>query len=824
MQKLIQTPKHTSEQALHWALPGLAWLLGLALLQQCRRLPSEAEFAAVVLAVAASLAWAVHRPHCIAWSLTALLLAFAQGAWRADSRLAESRSLSEAWEGRDVQLEGRVDSLPTAVLGQAGAAGWRFEFALDAAPDAANDPANGKPLQLPARLLLSWYAEPFEPAPALRAGERWRLTARLKRPHGLMNPHAFDYELWLFEQGLQATGVVRPGVIVGQVRLAASPWWSLDALRQRMREALQKRVSDPGHAGVLAALSLGDQAAIGRSDWALFRDTGVAHLLSVSGLHVTMFAWATQGLVAWLWRRSARCCLACPAPQVGRIAGVLAALLYALFSGWGVPAQRTVWMLASVALLRASGLRWPWPLCLLASAVVVTAVDPWAISQPGFWLSFAAVGLLMASGGASPARGWKAALREGLRSQWVATLGLAPLSLLFFQQISAVGLLANLLAIPLVSFVITPLALAGAVLPGLWVWAAFCVQGLMAFLHALGSMSWAVWSLPVAPLWAQVAGLAGGALLVMPLPWRLRACGLALLTPLLWPAPPRPGEGEFELLAADIGQGTAVLVRTARHQLLYDTGPQYAPGVDAGQRVLLPLLRALGVDRLDMLMLSHRDSDHVGGAASIMAGLPVAGLRSSLEPGHRLLVAGPPHTPCQAGQRWNWDKVRFEVLHPTASQYEQGIKSNGLSCLLRISTASGRSALLTGDIEAAQELGLIARSDAQALLSDVLIVPHHGSKTSSTDALLNAVAPRIAVVQSGYRNRFGHPAPPVLARYQAHGIPWVNSPDCGAWQWFSADGRWACQRTVAMRYWHRPARAMEPVEQLGPWPEGEAAP
>jgi competence protein ComEC len=479
-------------------------------------------------------------------------------------------------------------------------------------------------------------------------------------------------------------------------------------------------------------------------------------------------------------------------------------------------------MVFSIAALKSVGLSWPWPLCLLAACVIVTVVDPWAISQAGFWLSFAAVGLLMASGDEVPSGpGVKAHLKQGLHSQWVATLGLAPLSLLFFQQISVVGLLANLVAIPWVSFVITPLALGGALLPGLWVWAEFCAQALMAYLRLLDGLPWAVWNLPVAPLCAQIAGLAGGALLVMPLPWRVRACGLALLLPLLWPAPLRPGLGEFELLAADIGQGTAVLVRTATHELLYDSGPQYAPGVDAGQRVLLPLLRALGVDHLDALMLSHRDSDHVGGAASILAGMPVAVLRSSLEPDHPLLLASPPHTRCEAGQRWVWDGVQFELLQPSAAQYAQGLKSNALSCLLRISTAAGRSALLTGDIEAPQELALMARTGADSLRSTVLLVPHHGSKTSSTDALLDAVAPQIAVVQSGYRNRFGHPAPPVLARYQAHGIALVNSPDCGAWQWRSGDGRWGCQRQLALRYWHRLPRAIETPDQVGPWADSE---
>ncbi|MDN3920226.1 DNA internalization-related competence protein ComEC/Rec2 [Roseateles violae] len=809
----------STARALHGALPAMAWLLGLAALQQCARLPQGREFAALLLGLIACLLLA-RRGRALLWlSIAAALLAFTQGAWRAEQRLA--RALPEAWEGRDLLLRGRIASLPTAVLGQAGAPGWRFEFELESARagPSPQDPA----LALPPRLLLSVYGQPGEAAPALGAGERWQWLARLKRPHGLMNPHGFDYELWLFEQELRATGVVRPPAMR---RLEAAPWWSLDAARQRLREALQRRIAEPADAGVLAALSLGDQAAIARADWALFRDTGVAHLLSVSGLHVTMFAWAAQGLVGWLWRRSARGCQVLPAPRVALWAGVLAALAYALFSGWGVPAQRTVWMLASLALLRSLGLRWPWPLCLLLSAVLVTAIDPWAIAQAGFWLSFAAVGLLMASGGRRTGSSLRDVLCEGLRGQWVATLGLAPLSLLFFQQISLLGLLANLLAIPLVSFVITPLALAGALMPLLWDLAELCLRGLMAYLRALAGTGWAVWTLPVAPLWAQAAGLAGGALLVLPLPWRLRLCGLALLLPLLWPAPPRPRVGEFELLAADVGQGTAVLLRTAGHALLYDAGPQYAPGIDAGQRVLLPLLRALGVARLDLLLLSHRDSDHVGGAASLLAGLPAAALLGSLEDGHPLLAGGPPARRCEAGQRWDWDGVRFELLHPLAADYAAGPKSNALSCVLRVVDAAGHAALLTGDIEAAQEQALLRRAaEAGALRSDGLLVPHHGSKTSSSEALLAAVAPRWALAQAGYRNRFGHPALPVLARYQAQGIAVLTSPDCGALRWASGEGQPQCQRQLGARYWHRPGGANAAMSEAGPWPEaGYAAP
>lgn len=802
---------------------GLAWLAGLALLHRCERLPTTSELAA--LAVAVLLLGLLSRRHWLALSACVALLAFTQGALRAQWRMTPE--LHPAWEGRDLVLSGRVDSLPIAITGQGGVPGWRFEFAVESVGPAGA----ALPPEITRRLMLLAYggaqggaapaAAPrsFGEAPPISAGERWRFTTRLKRAHGLSNPGGFDAELWLFEQGLRASGSVRPG---GSERLQAAPWWEIDAARQRLRTAIRAHVAHPGMAGVLAALSLGDQNAISHADWGLFRDTAVAHLLSVSGMHVTLFAWLAAGLLGPLWRRSTWLCLRLPAPLAARWLGVAAALGYALFSGWGVPAQRTVVMLATVAGLQTLGLRWPWPLVLLGAAVVVTAADPWALMQPGFWLSFGAVGLLMAAGG-DMARTWRERLAAALRTQSIATVGLAPLSLICFAQLSLVGLLANLLAIPLISFVITPLALLGGLFAPLWSLAALLMQGLMAWLRLLAAWPAAVWWLPAAPLWAQGLALLGAALMVMRLPWRLRLTGLAMTLPLLWPAVPRPPPGEFELLAPDIGQGNAVLIRTQGHALLFDTGPAYAPGADAGERVLLPLLRSQGVQRLDLLVLSHRDSDHVGGAATLMRALPVAELRSSLEPGHPLLHAGPPARRCEAGQGWTWDGVHFEMLHPTPAHYEAGLKPNDLSCVLRISSASGRRALLAGDLEAEQERRLAQRhGDSPGdLHADVLLVPHHGSKTSSSAEFLAAVRPAVGIVQAGYRSRFGHPAPPVLARYQAAGIAVVSSPSCGAWRWRSDGGAASCERALSRRYWSdRVAPPIAPDEVTGPDWEG----
>lgn len=783
----------------------LAAPLGVALQLQERTLQSASVYAALAVlgGLLAFAGWRWRRVAALGL-LGLALLGFGSTGWRAGQRLAEE--LPAAIEGRDVRLSGVVASLP-----QSGPSGLRFRFEVERATLAGED------VTVPRFIALGWYsgfhedATLSQPQRELRAGQRWSFDARLRRPHGSLNPHGFDFELTLFEQGVRATGYVREVPAQTVEEGAAYP---VERLRQRVRDAILARVADARAAGVLAALAVGDQGAIEREDWELFRTTGLSHLMAISGLHITMFAWLAALAIGALWRRSPRAMLALPAPQAARWGGLVVAFAYAVFAGWAVPAQRTVWMLAAVVVLRGLGLRWPWPLVLGFAALVVTLVDPWALLQPGFWLSFAAVALLMAAepgrdaqdaARARPGAWWSrlvAAMHGGLRTQLVATLGLAPLTLLFFQQVSLVGFFANLIAIPLITLLVTPLALAGCLLPPLWTLAAALLQPLFAWLQWLARLPAALWFVPVAPWWAQAAGLLGGVLLVLPLPWRVRLLALPLLLPLLATPPQRPPLGHYELVAVDVGQGTAVLVRTREHLLVYDAGPQYSRESDAGQRVLLPLLRARGERAIDRLVLSHRDLDHVGGAPALLAALPVHALSSSLAADHPLAALAP-HQPCAAGQTWVWDGVRFEFLHPPERALEAAARPNTVSCVLRIAAAGAPTTLLTGDIEREQELRLAGRF-GDALRAEVLLVPHHGSRTSSASLFLDAVKPRIAVVQAGYRNRFGHPAAEVAERYRALDVAWLVSPACGAWQWRSDEsepGR--CQREIARRYWHR---------------------
>ena len=786
-----------------------------------------------------------HFTKCLLSALIALGLALslvnARCLWQAQQRL------NPLIEGKELLLLGVIASLP-----QQSANSLRFRFQVQSALE-VNPSQNAV---VPEWIDLAW----FDRLPAdwmtgsqwadLKAGDTWQFNVRLKAPHGTLNPGGFDEALWRWEQGVMATGSVLTGKRAQVPQKIKSSWrYPIAQARQYVRSEIERKLLSgdaQAHsmAGVIAALVMGDQAAIQTSDWDLFRATGVAHLMSISGLHITLFAWVMAGAVRTLWRLSAargsRLCLRWPAPHAAVLAGALLATLYALFSGWGLPSQRTVIMLWVLSLLRLMGARWPpfWSLGLALWVVVV--FDPWALLQAGFWLSFVAVGVLMVSDPSKhaelsmlDAEGSEMAEKKTfdsiwlhvmtkafqsfkglLREQWVVTLALTPLAVLFFGQVSGVGLLANLVAIPWVTWVVTPLAILGVLAPPLWVVASWALQPLMALLSLLASLPGSVWLLPTPPLVLAVLAILGGLLFLQAWPWKLRAWGVLFILPIfLWQVP-RPEAGHFDLWFADVGQGNAVLLRTAHHALLYDAGPVYSETSDAGQRVLLPLLNRLGI-KLDRLILSHRDADHTGGAPAVLRAHPNADLWSSLEEGHPLSTIRPVHA-CMAGEKWEWDGVQFEILHPLLSDYSNSPGANGLSCVLRVDASqmdgskevryrSLGSALLVGDIEAPQELALLQRLALKPV--GVLLVPHHGSQTSSTMGFIEALRPHWAVVQAGYRNRYGHPAPLVVQRYESQAVPLSISAECGAAHWQSyMPEQLHCEREVRRRYWHTPRR------------------
>lgn len=770
---------------------------GIWWLQQQAELPAPAGVF-LVLALA-GLAWIARRSAIVLLrSVGAVLIAltcagagFYWAAGHAAWRLADR--LPERVEGRDLRVVGVVAGLPERT-----ARGWRFAFDVEdiLTPDA----------YVPRRVLLSWFEADrpdLDPivAPVV-PGERWRLTARFKRPHATQNPHAFDAEAWLLERGVRATGYVRD--TGPRERLEPFVWrpaYGVERLRGRIRAHLLQSLTGERYAGVVVALAIGDQQSIPADQWQVFTRTGVNHLMSISGLHVTMVASLAYLLMWHLWRRTPAWSVRVPARNAAVAAGLVGALAYALLAGFAVPTQRTLWMLAVVAValwLRvfatASGM-------LAAALLAVLLLDPMAVLSAGFWLSFGAVALLMyVTGGRVATPGWFGAWG---RAQWALFVGLVPLLLVLFQQVSVIAPVANAFAVPWVSFVVVPLSLLAAVIP----WAPLAQLAHAAMLPAGIALEWVAtmpavaWAQHAPPTWAVAFALGGAAWLLLPRGVPARWLGALAMLPMVVAPVLRPAFGEAWIDVLDVGQGLAATVRTQSGSLVFDTGPAWSPEADSGSRIVGPFLRGSGVRNLQGAFVSHDDSDHAGGAARLFEMVPAEWVATPLPESHAALTGVRRKAPCVAGQAWEWSGVRFEVLHPEAVSYgSRAAKDNARSCVLRVATA-GASVLFAADIEKDSERRLIAQG--APLASDILVVPHHGSRTSSTPEFIAAVLPEAAVFSVGYRNRFGHPAPDVVARYRDAGARIIRTDEGGAIHLALDAGGWRLERwrDVRRRYW-----------------------
>ena len=734
----------------------VAFVLGAFVLQHEESLPlRHVALAGHALLLAASLlSLKAHTARMAVLLAAGALAGYGWAAWRAESRLADA--LPHALEGRDVEIVGVVASLP-----QAAERSTRFVLHRESGDG------------VPRVLQLAWYA----PAPALAAGQRWRLTVRLKRPRGLANPHAFDFERWALERGIRAAGYVRaqPAAMLLEARTEGWPH-SLHRWRGEIRDRMKAQLGEAPWGGVLVALAIGDQDAIAPRDWQAFWRTGVGHLMSISGLHITMLGALAYALARAAWLRVPAAALRVPAPKAAIVAGLLAALAYSLVSGYQVPAQRTFCMLAAMAVCVLLDRHGSPSRVLAVAALAVVGLDPWAVLSGGFWLSFGAVAAIF----------YVMALRTGsrgrvalaAREQLAVTVAMAPMLAALFGELPLVSPLANAIAIPLVGLVVVPLTLAGA-FSG---WAPPLEAAHTLLAAAMPGLEWLA-GLPGAVIethapapWTLVAALAGCAWLLAPRGVPLRACGALWIAPLflVTPQPPAPGEAWIDVL--DVGSGLAVVVRTTATAIAYDAGPGWNPDADTGSRTVVPFLRGEGVQRLDGVVISHADDDHAGGALSLAVAREPRWLLSTLAPEDPLHFVVERSIPCMAGLAWRADGVDFSVLHPIADTRAR--KENDRSCVVRVATA-GASMLLTGDIEARAEAELLARG-REALRSDVLLVPHHGSRTSSTPAFVEAVAPRLAVVSTGYRNRFGHPHASVVVRYAQRGAAIRRTDEEGA--------------------------------------------
>lgn len=787
----------------HMRTATVAFAAGAAALQMQAQLPAYPGSCLLLSAAAWALAaWFLRlRPR------VGLALAAAAGAslgffWAALlAAMALASELPREHEGRDLVLTGTIASLPVRFE-----QGVRFNFAVES--------AGAHSAAVPPLVALAWYGT--QSVGNVQPGERWRLTVRLQRPHGNANPHGFDYEVWLLEQGVRATGYVRPkGEGDGRLRSFVFSFTNVvERCRATLRDRILRALEGKQYAGVIVALVVGDQRAIERSDWEVFNRTGVGHLISISGLHITMVAGLFSMAMSALWRRSfftgAQLPLRLPAQKVAALTGASTALLYVLLAGFGVPAQRTLYMLCVVAAALWFGRIASVSHVLCAALGVVVVLDPWAMLAPGFWLSFGAVAMILfATTGRTgqPRTRFGGMLRLAAHTQYVVTLALVPLTMLLFSQFSLASPFANALAIPLISLIVTPLSLAGSVLPAplsaLMLSAAHgVVSGLALVLESMSELPYAVWSAPAPAPWVFCFALFGTVWMLAPRGWPRRWIGAVAWLPLLAGQPSHPAPGQVAVTAFDVGQGMALLVETSGHRLLYDTGPYYSPGSNGGNRVILPYLKARGIGKLEGMVVSHSDVDHSGGALDLQGELRIGWVASSLWEDHPIRKAAGSHVRCSAGQAWRWDGVLFEMLQPTLASYaDASLKPNARGCTLRI-TAAGGALLLAADIEAAQEAQLVQNARGK-LRADVLLAPHHGSGTSSTPDFLAAVGPRLALFQVGYRNRYRHPKKEVYERYGALGIERIRTDEAGAVLMDSGDGflpRW--YRREHARYWH----------------------
>jgi competence protein ComEC len=699
------------------------------------------------------------RASSIIWCLATAVAAFAWTACRAD--LSMNARLPYALEKQDILVTGTVMDLPHAQEDST-----RFDFTI------ATAQFDGNPVPVRGHVRLSWYASRQHAPPTIVPCTTWRLRVRMKRPHGLANPGGMDFERSALQKGIIATGYVREHPANAMLAQDAC----VDGVRARISDAIGAALPDDAHAArLLRALSVGDERALDERDWQVVRATGIAHLIAISGFHVGLAAVFGALLVRLAWWLFPSLGLRLARPLGEAAVAFPAALAYGALAGFGLPTTRTLLMIAVVAgwrlLRRGGGFGEGFGLALAA----ILVVDPLSVLSAGFWLSFAGVALLAWT--LAHDAGWRGHLKEIGFAPLLMTLALLPLTVWFFGQASLVAPLANLVAVPFVSFVIVPIDLVACALLFAWPWAgqallhvcAYLVDPLWWLLAHLAAWPAAMQYLPDSSLLAFALACVGSVWLLAPRGVPARALGGLLLLPLCFPCTVVPAEGAFRATVIDVGQGLSVLVRTRSHALLVDAGARYPSGFDLGEAAVVPTLHALDVTRLDRMIISHGDNDHAGGAMSVLLAYPGTPVWGG-EP-----ARGPvPMQQCHAGQQWQWDGVAFRMLRPPAPVT---VKGNDAGCVLLV-TGSGGRLLLPADTSSNVESDIAGAVPAGPPL--VLVVPHHGSKTSSSIDYLRALQPVFAVASTGYLNAYHHPAAEVVARYDALGIPLLDTPSVGA--------------------------------------------
>jgi competence protein ComEC len=626
-------------------------------------------------------------------------------------------------------------------------------------------------------LQVAWYKAIRQPHP----GEKWAFYLKIKPIHGLRNPGGFHSERWARVRHILASAYVVPHY---QPELLKKKHFSIDAFRYQIQQSLDARYIQ-GHYqvfrqqniinSILNALSIGSKNLLSPETWLVFQRTGTSHLMAISGLHVGLVVSLSYGCFLWLARCLPFLLVFYPAQRIATVFSVLAAWWYGFLVGFSLPTQRSVVMVTalmlSLILNRKVSLWRRW----LFAFIVILFFQPFSIFSPSFWLSFLAVfwmGYALLGWGEEKSR-----LKKWARVQMVLTLGLLPLSLYCFHQFSLVSFFANIVAIPWVTLLIVPLCLLACVVfvfssaGAIWIWwlAGKCFLPLWYFLSWLSHWSFSIWLHPINDFFLLLLMLLAVTLLMLPAGLPLRSLGVLML-PLFFYWPDRPKSQTFWLTVLDVGQGLSAVVQTAHHVLVYDAGPRYPSGFDAGRSVLVPFLKTQGIKRINTLMVSHGDNDHIGGSFWLVNHYPVSNIMTSIPKGrwhHNF-------SHCFAGQKWRWDGVDFNVLWPPK---EQRYQDNNSSCVLHIQ-AGQQSALLTGDIEKPVEQALLRQPNE--LLADVMVAPHHGSRSSSSMPFIAAIQPKVVIMSVGFRNRYHFPAVSTLRHYASSGAQILTTSKKGA--------------------------------------------
>ncbi|SMN12678.1 DNA internalization-related competence protein ComEC/Rec2 [Bathymodiolus heckerae thiotrophic gill symbiont] len=615
-------------------------------------------------------------------------------------------------------------------------------------------------------LKLAWYNHPDNPkVPTLHTGDTWQLLLKLKHNNGYQNLGGFDYEKWLFYKRIDATGYVRSSS-ANQHISAADKVPSADRLRQNIRYSLLPILEKQAFGGVINALIIGDRSLITDKHWLLFKATNTTHLSVISGLHIGLISGFVFLLVQFLWRYSTRLSLVVPAPVMAAYFGLLSAFLYALVAGFSVPTGRA-FIMASVVFASIIFKRHHHIWQLYSAALLLVLINnPLSVFSVGFWLSFYVVAVIIYGVGQYQNKSW---LYRLLYIQLLISIATLPLTIWFFSAGSVLSPIANLVAIPVFSFIVTPLSLIGALLTfsellylseisfSIANQALIYLSYILEYLQQFDFNQWhyAQTSLIDLTFFIGIVFIA-----ILPKALKLRWLSAPMLVLILFAPNNHIEDNSVLITTLDVGQGLASVVQTKHHTLLFDTGAKYRSGFNLGESVITPYLQAQHIQHLDKVIISHGDNDHIGGLDNILDNFKVSEILTSVPE-----KIQPTTLPCQTGQNWQWDGVIFEILSPDKNTH---FKGNNASCVLKISTPK-HSVLLTGDIEREAEHHLV-KNNKEKLKSTVLLSPHHGSKTSSTQTFLEAVSPSLVIVSSGFKNRFHHPAKTIIKRYQLNNI------------------------------------------------------